>query len=318
MPEVNLGTGVQTRAVVLAAAGAAVDRGKATIAVDASRAAAALASGLTVVVTNTPSESSQASTAGGYTSNPAGSSGQYLPNLAVALTYPTASTSGTVFNLATSNEYRAGDYVVASGNVLDSAGNLARGFIAQRQGATASDTGSLTLADGAPGGGTPTTVYWGRWNSAAGASASVTVGSSTFTAPTLGPVDYVYANATRQMPGTGTGTFTPAGGLLAGAAGRIQVDFLNRNVAVQDLGFTLNGFTFTGLNGTASYAASSASGAFNGSYTAGNCGGCTGFTPSNGAFGGNFVGNDAAGLLFSTFLFTGPTTSVSGVHAFKR
>ncbi len=54
MPDVNLGSGLQVRAVMQAVAGAAVDKGKATFVVDVARAAAAIQAGQTVVTVAAP------------------------------------------------------------------------------------------------------------------------------------------------------------------------------------------------------------------------------------------------------------------------
>ena len=131
-------------------------------------------------------------------------------------------------------------------------------------------------------------------------------------------MDYVFADATRTMPGTGTAVFSPTGGSLAQASGTVAVDFANRSVALQNLGFNIGGLAFTGLNGSATYDARIASGTFGGNYSSGNCTGCPAFTPLSSSFGGSFVGRNADGLVFSTFLLTGAGGSASGVHVFKQ
>jgi hypothetical protein len=135
----------------------------------------------------------------------------------------------------------------------------------------------------------------------------------------LGNIDYVIAQATRQMPGTGTADFTPMAnaGSLGQTTGTIRVDFQNRSVDLLNLGFNINGLSFSGLNGSSGYAQTSASGAFNGNYTQGTCTGCSAFTPQSSVFTGNFVGRSADGLVFSTIMLTGAGTA-SGVHLFTK
>jgi tetratricopeptide (TPR) repeat protein len=310
MPDVNLGTAITTRAVISAAAGAAVDRGKATYAIDAGRAAAALAAGQTVVLVPLAqlNDTAQALT-NGFTSNPAGSGTNLAPNLVAGVAYSYASQAGPVVTLANVNEYRA-DRFRTTGAALDSVGT-ASDFEAQRGGAATSGAGSVVLADG-------TTAYWGRWNSAVGASATVRAGGVPITAPVLGPVDYVFAEATRTMPTSGTAVFAPTGGQLQNTSGSIAVNFVNRQVNVQNVGFTAGGFSFSGLNGTATYSDRIASGAFSGNYSSGACSNCPAFTPQSSQFGGNFIGSGASGLVFSTILLTGNNGIASGVQLFTR
>ena len=128
----------------------------------------------------------------------------------------------------------------------------------------------------------------------------MTAGGQTYSAPALGPVDYVLAEAPRAMPTTGTAVFSSAGGPMGNVSGTIAVNFVNRNVALQNLGFQIGALNFSGLNGSATFDANIASGAFNGNYTSGSCAGCVAFNPLSSSYGGNFVGRDANGLIFST------------------
>jgi hypothetical protein len=153
--------------------------------------------------------------------------------------------------------------------------------------------------------------------SSPGASAVVTVNQVPVVAPALGMVDFMYGEATRQMPTSSTATFTPTGGMLQNPSGTISVNFATRDVALVNLGFSIEGLAFSGLAGSARYSDKVASGIFTGNYTAGTCAGCAAFAPQSSAFGGNFVGRSAEGLLFSTFLFTG-TGTVSGLQLFQR
>jgi hypothetical protein len=313
MPDVNLGTGIATRAVIATAAGNALDRGKATFAVDVNRALAAISAGQTVLAVNVPDTNAQALSASGYTVNAAGSSSNFLPNLVAGLSYTFGDGFGNSLSIASTNEWRPDKYTAGSGanaGTLDSVGQSGD-FLAQRGGASTTATGRLLLSDGA------TTAYWGTWLSTPAASASVTVGGQPVTAPTLGAVDYVMAEATRQMPTTGTATFTPAGGPLSNVSGSIAVNFVNRNVQLNNLGFDIGAYSFSGLTGLAQYDANTASGKFSGSYSGGSCNGCIGFLPTGSVFGGNFVGTKANGLVFSTILLTG-SGQVSGVHLFGR
>ena len=88
MPDVNVSGGVQMRAVMLAAAGAAVDRGKASFVVDLARAVAAIQAGQTVITVPAPADASQ-STASNFTSNPAGSGTQFAAYQVVRCPTPT-------------------------------------------------------------------------------------------------------------------------------------------------------------------------------------------------------------------------------------
>ena len=320
MPQVNVGSGVQLRAVIALASSTAVDRGKQGFTVDLAGATAALQSGQTVVVTTAPLEQPQAQpSSADYTSNPPGSSGQFAPNLVAGLAFSYLDNTGSRQNLSIVNEFSGGKYR-ANGPVLESVGTSGD-FQAQRIGATTGPTGaSLLLSDSV------TTVYWGNWLSSPGLanSASVTVSGVPLTAPTLGTVDYVIAEATRQMPSTGTAEFKPAvssGGVGLGTfvspSGSIKLDFVSRKVDLVDLGFTVNGLAFSGLRGSAVYDASIASGAFQGKYSAGSCPSCASFAPGSSIFGGNFVGRNADGLVFSTILLTGSGTA-AGVHLFTR
>ncbi len=309
MPDINLGGNVQMRAVMLAAAGTAVDRGKAAFVVDVARAVAAIQAGQTVITV--PAAEAPATAADGYTSNPPGSGTQFVANQVVGLAYTFAGAGALSFSLTNPNEWRAEDVRVTSAGVLDSVGSLRSGFLAQRGGAASANTGNLTLGDGA-------VAYWGSWLSAPTATAAVSVSGVTVTAPQLGQVDYLIADAPRLMPTSGTAVFTPAGGLMNSVTGTISVNFASRDVALRDLGFQIGSLSFAGLNGNSRFDAAIASGAFNGSYTSGTCSGCTAFNPLSSVYTGNFVGRDANGLVFSTFLLTGGSGTASGVHLFTR
>jgi hypothetical protein len=245
-----------------------------------------------------------------YTSNPAGSTSNNLPVQVVALAYGIDQNTSTPRNLAGSSEWR-GSEVRTSAGQLELIRTTTGGILANRGGASTAPSQQALLPDG-------TTAYWGRWNSTPGASATVRVSGDDKVAPSLGQVDFVYGDATRTMPTVATGTFTPTGGSLANVSGTIGVDFSSRQVTLQNLGFQANGLAFSGLNGSASYAAGAGAGGFQGNYTSGACSGCTAFNPLASVFNGNFIGRNANGLVFSTILLTGGGGTASGVHLFTR
>ncbi|MCB1995206.1 MAG: hypothetical protein H6933_08260 [Burkholderiaceae bacterium] len=316
MPEITLGTQVQIRAVVAAAAGQAVDRGKATYVIDAARAVAAIQAGQTVVQVAAAAPTDAAALSAGdrsrdYTSNPAGSGTDYVPNLATGLAFTVTAAGQQGRGYAFNNEWKADQYRVGETGALESAGS-AVGLQAQRESATQQVLGSSTLADG-------TVAYWGRWLSTPDASASVTVGGQTHRSPALGAVDWIAGDATRSMPTSGTAVFTPAGGgNLSDVSGSVAVNFVTRGVAVQNLGFTIDGLVFSGLNGDAVYDSRTLSGAFNGNYSSGQCSGCNEFLPGSSIFGGNFLGGNADGLIFSTTVIDRSGAIRGGTTLMKR
>jgi hypothetical protein len=313
MPQTNLTSGLQLQAVLREAAKNAAEAGKTSVEIDASRAVAALLAGQSVVVTTRAdidaATSANASSSGpDFTANPPGSADQFGTRTVVGISYTVNSTEANV-GIASSNEWAA-NQVRTSGGTLEAVG-YANGFTANRVGASDCCNANHTLANG-------TVVHWGTWNSAPGASATVTVSGQSISAPQLGAqTTYMFAPATVTMPSTGTATYVPAAGPMEAISGTITTNFVTRGVQVNDLGFRLSGLTFSGLNGTAIYSQNIASGFFIGNYTSGQCIGCVAFAPEASAFGGNFVGNEANGLLFTSILQTGKGT-VSGLHLFKK
>lgn len=308
MPDVNLGSSVQTRAVLLAAAGTAVDRGKAAFAVDTARAVAALASGQSVILVQLPSNAEPAKVID-YSVNPPGSGTQFLPNIVAGVAYTATPPAGLPVAVATVGEWRAENFRV-DGTALESLGN-AGNPVAQRGNAQVQPGGSLTLADG-------NLAHWGAWLSAPGASATVTVNGQNYSAPNLGPVSYVLGDATPVMPTSGTAVFTPGGGSLANVTGNVAVNFVTRDVELRNLGFSIGTQAFTGLNGLAAFDRSIASGGFSGRYSTGQCAGCLQFSAEASTFGGSFLGRNADALAFSTLLETGGGTRAVGIHLFGR
>ncbi len=318
MPDVNLGSNLQARAVLAAATNNAVDKGKTTVAVDTGRALAALSSGATLVAITSPL-TVDPSQPNNLTANPAGSAGNLKPNIVVGYDYAFTPQPGTVIALADAAEWRGDSYRLA-GNTLQSLGSNSNGFVAQRQNATDVALGSLLLADGV------TTAYWGAWQTSTSGAASVSANGVPY--PVLGSFNYVQADATRTMPGTGTATFTAVAGAgsLGFNAGTLQVNFVQRTIALQNLAFdigTLGGtLSFSGLTGSASYdntttGKGSAAGTFKGNYDTGSCLGCVRFDAKSSTFGGSFVGRNADGLVFSTLLSTG-AAPVGGVQLFVK
>lgn len=303
MPDVNLGVGVQTRAVIMAAAGAAVDRGKASFAVDTARAVAAIAAGQTVV--SATIANAEPATTFNY-ANQSGTGPQGGVNLVAGLAYTLAPSAGVQVGVASAAEYKTGDYNV-TGGALEALGNNSTP-VARRGAAVNVPGGSAAVG--------ANVAFWGSWLSTPTASATAVVTGRNITAPELGQVDYVVADATRQMPGAGTASFTPTGGSLGSATGNIVVNFATRDVELRNLGFAIGTQTYAGLAGTTRYSDTIASGTFSGNYTAGTCAGagCTGFTFAGSRYGGSFVGRTAEGLIFSTFMNSG----TAGVHLFKQ
>lgn len=318
MPNTNASGTVQLQSTLAAAVQTATASGKSGVGVDLSGAIAALQSGQNVVVGIKPETTTSSTSAGisttkvgsEFTSNPAGSASNYAERQVVGVSYGIQSSqeAPAVF-VASTNEWIL-EKVETDAEGLVKVGD-ANEFQASRGKAGSVKAGSLNLSDG-------TTVSWGIWQSTPSASASVSTSGTSITSPYLGPeFQYMIGQATREMPSTGTATFNPAGGFLNNVSGSIGVDFVNRNLRIDNLGFKLGELTFANLNGSATYSNSIASGFFKGNYSAGSCSGCTAFSPNASAFTGNFLGKEASGLMFSSILSTG-TGTVSGVHAFSR
>lgn len=310
MPTSNVTGTVQLQAALVAATKNATASGKAQVEVDLSGAIAALQSGQTVVVGSKPDASAGGANArdagSNYTSNPAGSGSNYADRQAVGVSYTLAGTSGVTVSVASTNEWTL-DQVSSDSAGLRTVGDAAE-FQATRSGATSSSGGSLALSDGSP-------VSWGTWQAGPG---NFTISTQGTPVTGLGPqFQYLMGQATRDMPTAGTATFSPAGGFFGNASGSVGVDFVNRSVQLNNLGFDLSGLNFANLNGSATYSSTIASGFFKGNYNSGSCTGCVGFSPTASVFTGNFLGKAASGLMFSTVLSTGSGT-VSGLHAFKK
>lgn len=312
MPQTNTYSGLQLQSVLREAAKTATTTGKTSVEIDASRAVAALLSGHSVVVGTRPEPSGSSTPASTlepiFSSNEPGSADKYGSRSVVGISY-TINGNDVPVSVALTNEWSSSQVSAGSG-ALTSVGD-ASGFVATQSGATSCCAANQTLADG-------TVVNWGGWNSVTGASASVTVSGLAISAPQLGPqVSYMLAPATVVMPTSGTATFSPAGGFLEAVTGTISANFVTRAVTVNNLGFSLSGLTFSGLNGMATYSPSVASGFFAGNYSSGDCTGCRAFSPTASAFSGNFVGQAASGLIYASIMQTGNGT-VSGLQLFAK
>ena len=306
MPDVNVSSALQMRAVMQTAAAAAVDKGKATFVVDLARAIAALQAGQTVVTVPAAADPSQRNGVDAYTSNQPGSTEGGLGNRVVALAYSLGNPASPDGRLSVTELRSSG--VRTTGGVLDEVVS-GTSQLARRGGATISAQDSTPLSDG-------TVAYWGRWDTASG-NASVTDTGVARSAPSLGPVDYVFADATRSLPSAGTASFTPSIGGLADVRGAIAVNFAARTAELQNLGFRIGGLTFSGLNGTSSFGNAPSPGTFTGNYSSGTCPACAGFNAPASVYVGSFIGTGATGLVFSTLLNTG-AGNVAGVQVFKR
>jgi len=310
MPNTNVSGSVQLQAVLSSAAQAATSSGKVQVEVDLSAAIVAMQSGQTIVVGNKSDASStaQAASAGSdFTSNPPGSATAYADRKVIGIQYSVQLTPENQVSVAATNEWTL-DQVS-----LDQAGLVSVGdsqiFQARRGNASDTQVNTLNLGDGSA-------VSWGRWQASPSGSFSVTTEGNAVA--NLGPqFQYMIGQATREMPTSGSATFVPKGGFLNDVSGNISVNFVDQSVKLNNLGFSTEGRVFSGLQGDTMYRSSIGSGFFKGNYTAGTCSGCQAFSPEASLFGGNFLGKNADGLMFSTLMQTGNGTA-SGVHVFGK
>lgn len=310
MPQTNAYSGLLLQAALREAAKNATTSGKTQVEVDASRAVAALLAGQTVTVgtRSAPAVDTQASVGPAFTTNVPGSADQFGTRSVVAINYSIDGGAASI-GIASTNEWSASQVSSRDGQLAAVGDSSA--FVAHRGGAGTSGTASATLPDG-------TVVNWGTWNSATGASASITSSGTVISYPQLETAThYMMAPATVAMPTSGTAVFAPTGGFLTGVTGSIGVNFVTRDVQINNLGFTLGGMNFAVLNGQAKYSSAIASGFFSGNYSSGFCTGCTAFSPTASAFTGNFAGENAGGLIFSSIMSTGSGTA-AGLHLFSR
>ena len=302
MPAVNAVSAAQLKVLLAASAKQATSSGKTLVQLDLATAIAALQAGVEVVaIDNSASSTNNPLSEEGYSSTKGGAT-RFADANAVGVSYVQNGNS-----LASTNEWLL-DQTAVDDKGLVRVGDPAT-FQARREAAVGSIVGTAELSDGSD-------ITWGRWNKPG--DYAVVSGGTSVAAAQLGPqFQYLIGKATREMPTTGTATFLPVGGFLNNPTGSIGVDFNNRSIQLNSLGFDLGGKTFSGLTGNTTYATGVGSGFFTGNYSGGTCVGCTGFTPTASSFSGNFLGTNAAGLLYSTILQTGNGT-VSGVHGFSR
>lgn len=300
MPNSNAMTQAQLRMALAAASQTALSSMQTAIGVDLSGALAALQSGLKLALINNPTNQAQSNVVPS-TVLPQ----NYAPRMAVALQY----VQGGV-EVATGNEWMLSQ-VVTDAQGLVRAGDSTQ-LLAARGNAVSSTQAPITLSDG-------TVVTWGTWN-----TNPFTVSTNGTAVSNLGPqLQFMYGSATRDMPTTGTGSFSPVGGFFSPTTGNvavngnISVNFNTHLMTISNLSFQIGSLDFNNLSGTTTYSGSIASGAFLGNYSGGACANCTAFNPATSTFSGNFLGKGATGILYSTMLNTGSGT-VAGSHVFGR
>lgn len=317
MPDVNLTAGVQLRAVVAQAASTAVDRGRAVVAVDLARAAAALQAGLAVVSLPANSNATRLDGDDALRGRNVPSSLARTPSQVVGLAYSLI--DGAIsFSTILPNEWRSTNVSLSASGVLQAVGGIDDNVQLRQAGASATAAERVELTGGG-------VAYWGAWLSTPAASALLRTRAGDVVSPTLGPrVDWIAADTPLTFPGSGTFEYTPRGGSLLDVTGTIRVDTAARTVLLNDLGFRIDGFRFSGLQGSASFDGRPdrpvASAPFSGNYTpgVGNCAGCAGFVQGSSLFTGQFVGRQAGGIVFSTVMVTGGGGTAAGVHLFTR
>lgn len=301
MPSSNAMTQAQLKIVLAAASQTAISGGQVAVGVDLSGALAALQSGLQLTTINNNTANQTLNTVVPTVVLPQ----NYAPRMAVGLKY----VQGGV-EVASTNEWMLSQ-VATDATGLVRAGDSAQ-LLANRGNASSAIQGQTTLTDGS-------TVTWGSWN-----TNTYTVSTQGSAVPNLGAqLQFVYGAATRDMPTTGTGSFSPVGGFFSPTTGNtaingnVSVNFNTRVMTISNLSFQVGTLDFNNLSGTATYSSTIASGAFLGNYNGGACANCTAFNPSTSTFSGNFLGKGATGLLFSTVLNTGSGT-VAAAHVFGR
>lgn len=312
MPKTSIQSSIQLQAVLQAAAQNAVESGQSYAVVDAEHAAAALASGQTIVALPGGADAAdRLNTGTDFTSNPPGSEERFADKIAAGLTYTPDNTIPA--QISFTGEWPASQVTQGTDGQLASLGEPGE-LLASRGNASTSLSGSHVLGDNSA-------VYWGTWNSSPGALAEVTVNGVRIDPAKLGSeFHYMVGQATRQLPTVGTDVkFNPTatGGFLGNPSGSISVNFVDHQVKLNNLGFTLGAYQFSQLSSDWTGIATAGSGFFKGNYASGTCVGCTAFSPSASSFTGNFLGAGAEGLILSNIMQTGSGT-VGGVHLFTK
>lgn len=303
MPDTTATSELQLQAVLSAATQSASSSGKTRVEVDVSGALSALQSGQSLVLAES-AEQTMDTTDLDYTSNEAGSGGQFGDRKVVGFSYRLSDIN---VGAAATGEWALDQVVQDSNRGLVSFGD-AGDFLARRNSAQDNQLGELSLRDGS-------LVSWGEWLSSGSNSFEIASAAGSFA--NLAPeFQYMIGKATHDMPSSGTVSFSPAGGFLNNVSGTIAVNFVNRTVQLNNLGFGIGSMSFSGLQGSTSYAPGSSLVGFQGNYSAGSCQGCAAFSPQGSSYTGNFLGVNADGLMFSTVMATGDGTE-SGVHLFR-
>jgi hypothetical protein len=315
MPDVNLTSAVQLRAVLAQAATSAVERGRAVVAVDLARAAAALQSGLTVVSIPAGSPALRADADDPLRNRSVASNLARTASQVVGLAYTLVDGAIGVSTILP-NEWRASEVAINTSGALLGVGSLTSSVQLRQAGAAATPVGRAELEGGG-------VAYWGAWLSSPTGSAVLRSGSTELRSPALGErIDWIAADTPLTLPGSGNFEYTPRGGGLQDVTGTLRVETAARRVSFNDLGFRIGSLAFSGLAGEALYDNRPdrpvASAPFSGNYSAGSCPACAGFVAGSSVFTGNFVGREAGGIVFSTVMVTGPGSTASGVHLFTR
>ncbi len=315
MPDVNFSSAVQLRAVVAQAATTAVERGRAVVAVDLARAAAALQSGLTVVALPAASTTLRANSDDPLRDRNLAANLARTSSQVVGLAYTLVDGAISVSTILP-NEWRASEVAINASGSLLGVGSASTSVQLRQAGAAATPVGRADLQGGG-------VAYWGAWLSSPAGSAMLRTGARELRSPALGErIDWIAADTPVTMPGSGTFEYTPRGGGLLDVTGTLRVESVARRVSFNELGFRIGELSFSGLAGSALFDNRPdrpvASAPFSGNYTAGSCAGCSGFVPGSSVFAGQFVGREAGGIVFSTVMSTGAGGTASGVHLFTR
>lgn len=306
MPELNTTSEVTLGAVLANVSRAATSDAKDMVEVDVEGAVNALSAGLDVVVGEKVVAVTENATDSNFTSNEDGSSEDFVRQRIVGFNF-TRSNDVDVAIAATS-VFESAQLAFVNGGDLESI-ELSEGLNAERNSASHQQLGRVSLGDGSE-------AYWGNWLSDEG---EFSIASNGERFDDLGnEFQYMIGDATPQMPTSGQVTYSPRGGFLEDVSGTLSVDFVDREVSINDLGFSMSGRSYSSLNGAAQYSDNQdAAGFFNGNYTSGVCEGCTAFSVENSSFTGSFSGKDAEGVIFSTIMTHGAGTD-AGSHLFTN
>jgi hypothetical protein len=181
----------------------------------------------------------------------------------------------------------------------------ARSTIGQLEAGTVIDAGANVAAGN---------LHWGTWT-----NATITTGTSVVS----GILTYIVGDVP-TLPGAGVFTYNPVGGTrptnslgMTGSflGGNVTVDFLARQLSVNNLQIGFNSATYTMNSGMQAF---QASGIFGGSLSAA-CKGSTCGTSVSGNYAGSFVGANAPGMaMVYRALDSGVNGDIIGAQGFKR